>query len=116
MRERPFLARFNKNQKLGECWDILAEALSVLAPFVDVGGVTGRACRGKYKEIMTAHRQEIEDGHCVDGVCEGLDGVTHQAIHACMQHESEGLEFAAKSKGGAAEYEAFKQLQAEKVG
>ena len=114
--EKPFLAKFQKGAKLLAAWDALATSISTVPDFAFTGGVTGRGCRVKYKEMMAAHRREVKRGEFTSGVREGMDDATHEALNACMQHEDEAEENATKSKGEVAANEAAKRDRAEKVG
>lgn len=114
--EKPFLAKYTNGVKLGEKWDDLAATISTVPAFFFAGGVTGRGCRVKFKEMLTAHRQEVKTGEYTSGVRDGMDDATHQALNTCMQHEDEAEENAAKTKGELAVNEAAKQDRAEKVG
>ena len=51
----------------------------------------------------------------ISGVRDGMDDATHDALNKCMLHVDEAIEYAAKTKGESAEYEASEQERAEKV-
>ena len=113
--EKPFLAKYTKGVKLGEKWDDLAATISTVPAFSFAGGVTGRGCRVKFKELLTAHRHGVKHEDYTSGVRDGIDDATHKALNTCMQHEDEAEENAAKTKGELAVNEAAKQDRAEKV-
>ena len=113
--DKPFLAKFINDLKIGTEWDKCAKTISVFPPFLEVGGITGRAAKAKFKELLSAHRKEAKSGEFISGVRDGMDDATHDALNKCMQHVDEAIEYAAKTKGESAEYEASKQERAEKV-
>ena len=96
--DKPILAKCTKGVKLLAARDELAATISTVPDFAHAEGVTGRGCRVKYKEIMAAHRQEVNYGEFTSGVREGMDDATHKALNTCMQQEDEAEENAAKSK------------------
>ena len=113
--DKSFLAKFNKDLKHGTEWDKCAKTISVVSPFLEVGGITGRATKAKFKELLSAHRKEVKSGKFTSGVRDGMDDATDYALNTCMQHVDEVIEYAAKTKGESAEYQASKQERAEKV-
>ena len=113
--DKPFLAKFINDLKIGTEWDKCAKTISVFPPFLEVGGITGRAAKAKFKELLSAHRKEAKSGEFISGVRDGMDDATHDALNKCMLHVDEAIEYAAKTKGESAEYEASEQERAEKV-
>ena len=113
--DKPFLAKFNKDLKLGTEWEKCAETISVISPFLEVGGITGRAAKAKFKELLSAHREEVKSREFTRSVRDGMDDATHDAFNKCMKHVDEAIENTAKAKGESAEYEASKQERAEVV-
>ena len=57
----------------------------------------------------------MKSGEFTSGVRDGMDDATRDALNKCMQHVDEAIEYAAKTKGESAEYEASEQERAEKV-
>ena len=57
----------------------------------------------------------MKSGEFTSGVRDGMDDATRDALNKCMQHVDEAIEYAAKTKGESAEYQASKQERAEKV-
>ena len=57
----------------------------------------------------------MKSGEFTSGVRDGMDDATHDALNKCMLHVDEAIEYAAKTKGESAEYEASEQERAEKV-
>ena len=110
---KPFVAKFNKDLELGTEWDKFAKTFPVISLFLEVAGITGRAAKAKFKELLSAHR-EVKRGEFTSGVRDGVDDATHNALNKCMQHVDEAIEYAAETRGES-EYEASKQERAEKV-
>ena len=67
--------------KLGTEWDKDAKAISVISPCLEVGGITGRAAKAKFKELLSAHRKEVKSGEFTSGVRDGMDDATHDALN-----------------------------------